>query len=207
MAGTPLREPMAGLPRLALPRPSAAVADCLVRQPTRRTVDHIAGSPLYIQRLGATVLPHVQVLGGWLCTLIATGKTSTRLPVGVCTVPELDLQTALVVNPWLPHFGLDGEDYLALWLVRVAQASEGCPLNLERALVAAADRETLQVITYKDSRTSTWLTSATRLHPRGVGDGIDRLRATGYLINVEQHLGDAAEKRVAFSIPPAPWPA
>jgi hypothetical protein len=209
------REPLLGLPQLDLRPLTPSVKDCLERQTSRRDAADVAGIRLYVQRLGVTVLPHVAVPGGWLCTLIAVeGDPSVRHPVGVlCTVPDLDLETALVTDAWAPYSGLDGETYLALWLVRAAEAFPGRPLVLERSLVASADRDTLQVITHQrtfpDSPElpSTWLTSSTRLRASGIENGLDRLHDTGFLLEVEQHWDDAYQRRYAFAIPPTPRPA
>ena len=198
---------MSGLPELPLPRLAPSTANCLGRQPVRRSTDEIAGSPLYLQRLGATVLPHVAVRAGWLCTLMAVGSGG-RLPVGVCTVSNLELQTALVVNPWVPHYGLESSEYLDVWLARVSEMFPSCPLVLERALIDAADRETLQVLTHRDGRPVPELISATRLHPYGIRKGITRLQNADCLVEVEPDMRDnKTEECFAFSIPPSPWPS
>jgi hypothetical protein len=214
MAMATRHDPLLGLPQLALPPLVAAVADRLSRQPVRQPTDAIAGSPLYIQRLGASVLPHLAVTGGWLCTIVAVDKPGP-LPVGVCTVPDLDLRTAFnSVEPSAPHSSLSADEYLDLWQVRVSQAFHGRPGLLETALVNAADRETLQVITHHGDKPAHQLISQTRLHPTsGIQNGINRLRNAGFLIDatvpteITSDPAGGGEQRSAFVIPPTSWGA
>jgi hypothetical protein len=90
------------LPRFEVPHLTNAVVNCLERQSRRRTSDDIAGCVLYVPRLGASVLPHVPVAGGWLCTFVAA-ESGARLPVGAGALADVELSAALsVVNPWCP---------------------------------------------------------------------------------------------------------
>ena len=109
---------MAILPTFEVPHLTNAVVNCLERQSRRRTSDDIAGRVLYVPRLGASVLPHVPVAGGWLCTFVAA--ESGRLPVGARAVADVELRAALsVVNPWYPHASLTGREFVDVWTVRV----------------------------------------------------------------------------------------
>lgn len=134
------------------------------RQLPRRDSDDVAGRPLYLQRLDATVLPQHQVAEGWLCTLVATA-TGRRLPTGVCLVEDLELTRALeVVNPWYPHADLSADDYIDMWLVQATDRTRG-PHQLARAICEFVDRESLQVMT------------SPRANPRfGAAAGLGRYR-------------------------------
>lgn len=233
MATVPIRGPMLALHQPALPLLTPAFTGCVRRQPVRQSAEQIAGSPPYIQCLSTTVLPQQGTRGGSLCTRIAADGAPSTLLVGVCILPGLDLQTALPVKPWAPHSGVDGETPLQVWPVRVIPATE-CRPNLESALVAAVDRETLQIVTHRGDRLSKMLTSVTHVLPRDVDQGMERSSAHGLLVDLpgldtgevawerlvleayqaalgfatgeEQHyLEDVDEKWVAVRISPTQW--
>jgi hypothetical protein len=116
---------LAILPRFEVPHLTNAVVNCLERQSRRRASDDIAGCVLYVPRLGASVLPHVAVAGGWLCTFVA-GESGARLPVGAGALADVELRAALsVVNPWFPHASLTGHEFIDVWTVRVCDGDRG----------------------------------------------------------------------------------
>lgn len=189
---------------MPLPRMCPAVRDRLKRQPPRRDAVE-AGYPLYVLRLGITVLPHLPVDGAWLCTVIACDRPG-MLPTGICTVHDLDLATAVEVrNPWCPHVDLTAADYLSVWEVRARQRFCGRPGTLEAALVAAADTDTLQVATGRQVNPRLATAAGCGRYPAAVRVECARLVAAGFLLTLFTDDTDP-ERRYAFAIPPAPWP-
>jgi hypothetical protein len=174
---------MAILPRLDVPRLTNAVVNCLERQSRRRASDDIAGCVLYVPRLGASVLPHVPVAGGWLCTFVAA-ESGARLPVGAGALADVELRAALsVVNPWCPHASLTGHEFIDVWTVRVCDGGPRLNPLLVWAIAQSADRQTLRVITGGENgarlRSRAHLASKASLRSE-----CDRLVARGFLVKL-----------------------
>lgn len=197
--------PTVGLPPLAIPRMCAASAAFLLRQPARLVVDDMSGKPLYLPRLGASVLAHQPVVGGWLCTLVAV-EGGGPLPVGVCVVSDLELQTALaVVNPWYPLVGITGAEFCDLWALRLAEYGPRLNPMFTGALLACVDPESLQVVTAPRANPLLARKALVR-SAAAVRNGCERLVATGYLVRLFDHETDE-ERRHSLAVPPSPWPA
>jgi hypothetical protein len=139
-----------GIRALPFPRiPDSPVLDCLRRLSRRQQPDRVAavaGTLLWLPRLGVTVLPHEPVTEGWVCSLVGTDRAAGWLPVGVFVVSDLEISTAIATtSPWQPVAGMSGAEYGDAWRVRLA-AHGGSPM-LGDALLDHADPATLIVAT------------------------------------------------------------
>lgn len=197
--------PTVGLPPLTLPKLCPSSAALLRAQPPRRADEDAVGRPLYLPRLGATVLPHQPVVGGWLCTLVAVDGGGA-LPVGVCAVCDLELRTALAVaNPWYPLVGLTGREFGDLWALRLAEFGPRLNPMFTGALLAGVDPESLQVATAPQANPGLAKRALMR-SAAGVRNGCDRLADAGYLVRLFSDETDE-ERRYSLAVPPSPWPS
>jgi hypothetical protein len=169
-----------GVPTRALPGMSPATADLLSRQlPARQVVGTVSGQPLWLPRLGVTVLPHEPITGGWVCSFIAADTQPLRLPVGVWVVDEVEIATALTVPPMWPLAlpdGLTGQEFRDAWLVRLVE-TDCCRYGIAAALLAGFDPDTLIVVADDGARRR----AGPRTTPQAFRATLARLSAAGFL--------------------------
>ena len=179
-ADTDRRAPGVGVGARDLPPMSPATRDLLSRRlPVRQPAGSVAGRPLWLPRLGVTVLPHEPVTRGWLCSFVAADTHPVRLPVGLWLVDEVEITTGFAVPAsWplrLPD-GLAGDEFAAAWLVRVVEV-DCCRYGTAAALLAGFDPDTLTVVADDAARR--------RAGPRTTDQAFQavlaRLRAAGFL--------------------------
>jgi hypothetical protein len=169
-----------GLPAQPVPRMSPATADLLSRRlAARQVVAAVAGQPLWLPRLGLTVLPHEPITGSWLCTIIAAETQPLRLPVGLWVVDDIEIATALAVpQGWplaLPD-GLTGQEFGDAWLVRLVE-TDYCRYGIAAALLAGFDPDTLIVVADDAARRRAGPSTT----PQVFRATLARLRAAGFL--------------------------
>ena len=216
--------PIQPLPRRR-PGSGCPVRPLLEAQPVRRGTTHLAGQPLWVQRLGLIVLPHVRVNGAWLCTVCGSrpggladvvdlrhlravdsgAATGERLPVGVFAIEDLELQTAF--DP-LAAAALAGEDFIDAW--RVQAADQVRNNTFAQGLADFTDPTTLCVAVDRDSwagvREQLGRRGGARLSSRtgtarsyvGFRNGCVRLRDTGFLRDYNPDI-------CQLVLPPSRW--
>lgn len=187
-----------GLPARPLPGMSPATADLLSRRlPARQVVAAVAGQPLWLPRLGLTVLPHEPTSGGWLCSVVAADALPLRLPVGLWVVDDVEIATAVTVpRGWplgLPD-GLTGQEFRDAWLVRVVEV-DCCRYGTAAALLAGFDPDTLTVVADHAARRR----AGPRTTPQAFRAVLARLQTAGFLA-----APDDPAPQAAVAEPPAP---
>lgn len=200
-----LRHPSAvvGLRPLNFPYcPGPAVLDCLLRLPERQALGDVAGRPLWLPRLGVTVLPHEHVAEGWLCTLADADSRPHRLPTGVFVVADFEVLTAFTADR--PAADLQTPEFCDAWRVRLA--AHGGSLLLGDALITHLDPADRTVAT--DDRTvrarSGYRTAA------GFRQACRRLHTAGLLTALvdDTYNTDRTDRcrRYRLTIPTPTWP-
>lgn len=206
---TQRRSPYVGLPGRQLPPLNASVRDCLGRLPGCWQVEAVAGLPLWLPRLGVTVLPHSAVTGGVLCTIAAADSQPARLPTGVFVVEDVEITTAVAADPcarmtFAVQARLSAEEFREVWLVRLAVVD---PRYRSTAVVLdGLDRDTLTVTVSAAARRRSVFRTVRALSSR-----LDRLCRAGFLVplddpavGVTAGLGDGA--RYGLRLPLPGWP-
>jgi hypothetical protein len=121
--------PVADVPML-----SPAVRDCLRRQSRHQPLDALAGSSLWVPRIGLSVLVHRQLNAEmWACTAVATDHGHAHLPVGLLLLSSLELSRA----PAALARPRTLEEFCAAWQVQVID--RGVPLDFTTALIETLD--------------------------------------------------------------------
>lgn len=139
------------LPNVQFPPPNLCVRARMARSALREP-DTVRGRPLYLQRLGVVVLPHVRRPddrhGGWICTVVG-GSLDVRSVVGAFWIGDVEIQNALEVRDVLhPLADLSPEQFCAAWLTRVWDRwPGGRPLQTAQALLEFVEPASLTVIT------------------------------------------------------------
>ena len=207
--GTPRQPPSFGLPGRQFPPLTASVRDCLSRLLARQQVDAVEGLPLWLPRLGVTVLPHELVTGGWLCTLVAADAQPARLPVGVFVVDDVEVATAFAAEvsgqaSGAVQAGLSAEEFRDVWLVRLAALDPRYRIMV--ALLDGLDLDTLTVTADEAARRrSTYRTVS------AFGLALGRLCSMGFLVALDHPpdsavvAGVATGARYGLRLPGARW--
>ena len=207
--GIERRPPYYGLPGQQLPVLTSAVRDCLGRLPVRQRLEQVEGRPLWLLRLGVTVLPHATVTGGCLCTVVAADADPQRLPVGVFVVEDVEIVTAVPAAtcrqaPLSVQLGLSTAVVRDAWQVRLAVVDPR--YRLMAALLDGVDPDTLTVIAGEVARRRS--TSRT-VHAFGVA--LARLCTMGFLVALDHPAagvvpGCGGGARYGLRLPRPQWP-
>ena len=207
VAGAGSRPPVGVAWCVSFPPLSGAVRQVLDRLPARQNVDAVGGRLLWLPRLAVTVLPQVQVRGGWLCTLAGAAEVA-RLPTGVLQVSEREIVTAVAAGELVWPSGccagvpdLDIDVYGAAWRLRLATVDGGW-FRIGAALAAEADPVSFTVgwrdpvlLSRAGCRTTTgWHTLA------------GRLQAAGFLRAWFEDTTPEDQRRWGLTLPAPTWP-
>ena len=206
---TPRQPPSFGLLAAHLPPLPSAARECLGRLPVRRRVEAAEGSPLWLLRLGVTVLPHSMVTSGWLCTIVAADSQPAQLPVGAFVADDVEIVTAIAAAtctqaPLSVQAGLPAEVVRDAWLVRLAVVDPR--YRVMAALLHGLNDDTLIVTADEMARRrSAYRTVA------AFRTAFARLYALGFLVALDQPANDAIAgspdgARYGLRLPRPGWP-
>lgn len=168
------------LPRISVPALNACVRTRLAGMAVRHPMD-AAGRLLYLQRLGALVLPHWHDGARWVCTL-AGGTLDTRTVTGALLVDDVEVAAALELrDPVHPTVDMTIAEFCAAWMVRVWDRWPGGRV----VQVAAALLERLHPETLTVPSGAPWSAAVARRSgitlPRGLAAPVGMLAAAGLI--------------------------